>query len=59
MTVDKLYKAYMPDCGNAATQEQFLLEFGHACQRANINPQDAWCEIEGIIKSHLGWRTAQ
>jgi len=20
----------------------------------NANPQDAWCEIEGIIKSHLG-----
>ena len=54
LTIDELYKIYMPQYSKIAKQEQFLSEFTPVCQRMNINPQDVWCEIEGIIKSHLG-----
>jgi len=54
LTIDELYDICMPDHKKIAMQEQFLIKFNPICQRMNVNPQDVWCEIEGIIKSHLG-----
>lgn len=54
LTIDELYRIHLPDHKKIATQEQFLAEFSPICQRMNTDPQDVWCEIEGIIKSHLG-----
>jgi len=54
LTIDELYKLLLPGHRKAAAQEQFLAELGSLCQKKNVNPQDVWCEIEGIIKSHLG-----
>lgn len=54
LTIDELYGILMPNHKPAATQEQFLSEFSSMCQKLNINSQDAWCEIEGLVKSHLG-----
>ena len=54
LTIDELYGSLLPNHKPTATQEQFLAEFVPMCQKLNVNPQDAWCEIEGIIKSHLG-----
>jgi len=54
LTIDELYALLLPGHKKAAQQEQFLAEFDSLCQRMHVNPQDAWCEIEGIIKSHLG-----
>ncbi|MCL2054227.1 MAG: UvrD-helicase domain-containing protein [Oscillospiraceae bacterium] len=53
LTVDELYECEIPGYKTAA-QEQFLSEFSPLCQKMKVNPQDVWCEIEGIIKSHLG-----
>jgi hypothetical protein len=54
LTIDELYAILLPGHKEAAAQERFLAAFSAICQKTNVNPQDAWCEIEGIIKSHLG-----
>ena len=54
LTMDELNASLLPGHPKIAAQEQFLAAFSPACQKENVNPQDAWCEIEGIVKSHLG-----
>ena len=54
LTIDELYKTHLPAHKEIAAQEHFISEFNTVCQKMNFIPQDAWCEIEGIIKSHLG-----
>ena len=54
LTIDELYALLLPGHKEIAAQEQFLAAFSPICQKATANPQDVWCEIEGIIKSHLG-----
>ena len=54
LTLDELYNAELPAHKSIATQEQFVNEFNQLCRNANVAVQDVWCEIQGIVKSHLG-----
>ena len=54
LTIDELYESLIPGHKKIASKEQFLSEFDSVCKKMQINTQDIWCEIEGVIKSHLG-----
>lgn len=36
------------------TQEMFSEKFSEVCKKSNLDTYTVWCEIEGVLKAHLG-----
>lgn len=54
LTIAELYEKLLPGHLPVAVQEQFVAAFDSLIKKMKVNAQDVWCEIEGIIKSHVG-----